>query len=475
MKKSHARIGASGAVLTALFSVALCGPAAAADEEHSRLSSQPIPLKTPAEIGPRTAPILEIFGPRFLDTGNIERGIELPTGAVWTPSLWVIGEARTAIQSYDAGPGAPVQEWANRIDIYGNFTFTPTERLLVGLSPVHKDANFSGYTFQDARGQRGDWNDETNANITTLFFEGEFGEIFPGLDPDDKRNFDFAFTVGRQPLFFQEGIMINDTVDVVTVTTDNNMIRGLTPDIRATLLYGWGNIHRNDNQRDRSADLIGLFTETDFRTNTLAVDFAYVVSNTNDNNRIAPSGDVALFGVGSTQRIGQYNTSIWANLSLSQGVHSASSNDGAVIFGQISRTPFGSDNLVYFNAYWGIEHYTSAARDPTAGGAMGQMGILFASAGIGRYGSALSNRPDESFGQALGYQMFFGPRKRQQLVFELGAREGNSEDQKSGVAFGTRFQTALWDRYIWQLDGFVSQLEGGQNGVGIRTEFLVRF
>jgi hypothetical protein len=269
-------------------------------------------------------------------------------------------------------------------------------------------------------------------------------------------------------VFFQEGIMINDTIDAVAVTRDTVLIPGFSPDMRVTALYGWNGVHRNDNLDDDDAQIIGLFTETDFRTNTLNVDFSYVFSSTGNG------GDTGLFGIGTTQRIGHYNTALWANLSWAPDRKSAVSNNGALLFAQLSRTLPYSEDLVYVNAFWGIDTYTSAARDPTSGGPLGQMGILYAAVGLGNYGAALGNRPADAVGMSVGYQMFFH-EERTQLVLELGGREPTVSGQKGAVALGARLQFGLGDRYVLQFDGFVSDQEGGITGAGLRSEITVRF
>ena len=104
--------------------------------ETSEFSDEPIPMKTPDELPARTPPLVEV-GPDFLGPGNIPEGIELPTGAVWTPALWVFGSYRTALQYFDRGPTDQLEEWRNRLDLFANVHMTPTERLLVGLSLIH--------------------------------------------------------------------------------------------------------------------------------------------------------------------------------------------------------------------------------------------------------------------------------------------------------------------------------------------------
>ena len=42
--------------------------------------------------------------------------------------------------------------------------------------------------------------DELNGELVSLFFEGDFGEIFPNLSRDDFSATDVGFSVGRQPL-----------------------------------------------------------------------------------------------------------------------------------------------------------------------------------------------------------------------------------------------------------------------------------
>jgi len=431
----------------------------------SGLSDKPIPMKQDKDLPKRTPPLLEI-GPRFLDTGNIDPGIELPTGAIWQPALWLFGDFRSAIGYFDNGPGPENQEWANRLELFANLQFTPTERFLLGFSPFRRGGNFTGYTRRGA--SEDSFNSEFNADITTFFFEGEFGEIFPNLDPDDRGSFDVGFAIGRQPIFFQEGIMINDTIDAIGITRDTILIPGLSPDLRVTALYGWNDIDRNDNREDDDAHIVGLFTETDFRWNTLNVDFAYVLSTAGGG------GDTALFGVGSTQRIGHYNSAIWANVSWAPDERGPRSDNGAVIFTTLSRTLPYSEDIVYVNAFWGIDNYTSAARGATTGGPLGQMGLLYAAVGLGNYGAALSNRPDDAVGLSAGYQLFFN-NDRTQLVLELGGRQPTVSNQNAAVAAGARLQFAIGRRYVLQFDGFVSQQEGGINGAGLRSEFAVRF
>ena len=145
--------------------------------------------------------------------------------------------------------------------------------------------------------------------------------------------------------------------------------------------------------------------------------------------------------------------------------------------------PFGTHNHLYLNGYWGINKFRSAARAPSAGGPLGRTGILFSAVGLGRYGSALSNFADDSFGGALGYQMFFA-QNRKQLILEAGSRYTTDEIRQRAVAFGTRYQMAIGRRLVMVLDGFSAYdfsaaapgfQQDNRFQFGGRLEFQVKF
>ena len=367
-----------------------------------------------------------------------------------------------------------MSEWANRFDLFGNLYLTFTERLLFGFRPLDQNGRFTGVTFQPDPLNNG-FEDELNFELTTLFFEGEFGELFPNLDRDDKRGLDFGFSVGRQLISFQEGLLINDNIDAVGITKINGKKFGAV-NFRWTLLYGWNQINRtNLPQQDRSASMVGFFTETDWRKSTVAFDVVYINSN-------PITGDGIYAGLSAVQRLGKYNTSFRVVSSLPIGEESQHNEQGVLLFSEISWTPHGNHNLIYFNSFWGIKNFRSATRGPAMGGPLGRTGILFASVGLGRLGAAgspLVNRADESLGGALGYQMFFA-HTRKQLLFELGGRHSSLDDDQSAVAGGARFQSAFGRRGIIVVDGFAVYefdvpVSTNEFRFGGRLELLFRF
>ena len=159
------------------------------DEVRSALSDQAIGIQPI----PERPPLLIEWNEAFLGVGPLADGIELPTGAIWRPAFWVFGDLRSGVQYADST--GPIAEWANRLDLFGQLNLTGTERVLVGLRPFDEET-VNGRTFntQDFRASSIDgW----NADMQTLFFEGDFGELFPNLDPEDIGANDIGFSVGR--------------------------------------------------------------------------------------------------------------------------------------------------------------------------------------------------------------------------------------------------------------------------------------
>ena len=407
-----------------------------------------------------------IFGRSpFLGSGEIDPGFELPTGAVWQPTVILYGTYRTALQTYSNG-SRDVTEWANRFDLFSNIYLTPTERILIGLRPLDRNAQFAGYRFSSPRGGQGG----LDANINTLFFEGDFGELFPNLDPHDEKSLDYGFAVGRMPLNFQDGIMINDFVDAIGITRSSMFLGGASAS-RLTALVAWNQIHRGNNVEDKGANLYGLFYAADYAKSTYEVDLAYVEGS----NSIG--GDGLYFGVGQTRRFGKLNSTLRANVSWALENQTPAVDNGLLLFSQVSRTMNYNYDIAYLNTFWGVGDYTSAARDPAAGGSIGGIsGLLFEAVGLGGYGSALTNQSNDAVAMALGYQHFLeGQFSKNQISAEIGGRFATDKNSRSGAGIALRYQHALGQHSILRLDGFAGSYDDGTAGGGLRAEWSYQF
>ena len=151
-------------------------------QSKSRLSDKPKPLlKEHTQLPERNPPIYEWNLP-FLGPGNIISGFKSPTGAVWQPALWVFGSFQSSAGVINDGIN-PTREYASvRADINGNLQLTPTERIVIGFTPLSQGGNL-GTGLLHVDGQGTSFVNALNPNIQTLFFEGDTRQLFPGSIP----------------------------------------------------------------------------------------------------------------------------------------------------------------------------------------------------------------------------------------------------------------------------------------------------
>jgi len=415
-----------------------------AEVSNSALSDTVIPLQT--EGTQRTAPLFEAGAP-FLNTGDIPAGFEAPGGAIWQPQFLVWGDMRSALQHFDDGETSST-EWANRLNLFAQLKLTGTERLVMSMRPLDDLGRFSGRQFGPSDQKK--TVNGFNTRVHTLYFEGELGEIFPNLDKKDTKGLDWGFAIGRQPVFIQDGMMINDNIDAIGIVRNALTLPGVT-NLRITGMAGWNHVNRDNNNRDDAAKLFGLFSEMDLASSTVNIDYAYV--NSGDIN----TGDGQFFGLSSIQRIGHLNTNIRYLYSHAEQADNASVSTGSLLFGEISWTPTKTHDNVYLSGFYAQNKYASVARNDDVGGALGNVGILFASSGIGSYRAPLSNSADDVHGGALGYQLFLPAR--QQLILEVGYREENKGINTGAYAVGVRYQKALGQHTIVRMDAFIGERE----------------
>lgn len=450
----------------------------------SRLSDKPVPY---ALVPERPALPVEL-GCKFLGSGPLPEPFELPTGAVWSPCFWVFGTYRQAFQTYEAvGPAGRNTEWVHRLDIFGNLQLTTTEKCIVGLAPLDKNrfTNFTRYSFESNQGLEGGQG-EFGLYVRTAFCEGDFGSLFPNLDIKGTKLIDYGFSIGRQQITFQEGIMINDFLDAVGLVRNNLHLPGFS-NIRITALAAIDSIDRGTpatRQRLSSLGLFGLFTQADTVGSTFNLDLLTI----QDNGSNDTGGDGYWIGLSATQRgwnplkgIGTINTTYRVNVSLAEGGDTAQVADGVLLSAEISWTPHSSDDIVYINPFWGIDRYTQASREPIVGGPLAPLGINFASPSLGNHLSELSSFNAQVLGLVLGYQAFWDNHRRN-LVLEVAGIKDTTRGLfdtdgigVDGAAFSIQFQQAVGQRVQLQLDAFVSYLEGRDNGSGARAEYLIQF
>ncbi len=428
------------------------------------------PENTVKLLPPRPSLLVEL-GDGFLDTGNLDSGFEVPViGAVWQPRFWAYAINRTTYQSFKDGRSGNQRETeiANRLDLFANLQLTGTEKILLGLRPTDQNRpnRFTRYTFS---GQDEGFNNELNIDVETFFFEGDFGSLFPVLDEAGILPIDFGFTVGRQPLVFQEGILINDTIDAVGIIRNNIPFPG-TSNLRVSAMWGWNRLDRNDIGEPSDEHMYGVFIAADTHWSTYNLDMIYV---DDENNR-----DGFYIGASAIQRVpswGGISTAFRVNASfaLDEEVAGNVVGDGVLLTSELSKTVDGSDDIVYFNSFLGLGNFTQAGREAIVGGPLANTGILFASPNLSLYGAEINPfTGDDVIGGALGYQAFWDNNRRN-LILEVAGRHDLGGQGFDSLGLGFQLQQAVGQHVQLQLEGFYTFNEGREDGSGARAEVLV--
>ena len=438
--------------------------------EVETLKDEVVKFKSVGDIPFRPALFLELGDP-FLDTGQLDAGFEVPIlGAIWQPRLWSYLINRTAVQTFDNGAPGRLRdtEIANRMDLYANLQLTGTEKILLGLRPFDNNlpSRFTRYTFD---GSNEDFNNELNLDIETLFFEGDIGSLLPKLDRAGIKPIDFGFTVGRQPFTFQEGIILNDTVDAVGFVR-NNLVFPNTSNLRISGLWAWDRLDRNDRNRGTDPNMYGLFVFADTHVSSYNLDMIYVDDN-------ATNGDAFYIGASAIQRIralGGISSAFRINnsIALDEEIGGNVIGDGSLLSAEFSTIVPGSDDIAYFNPFISIGNFTQAGREQILGGPLASLGILFASPNLSTYGAEVSPFTDDVVGFATGYQAFWDDHRRN-LILEIAGRhdyDGQGFDQ---LGLGFQLQQAIGQHIQAQLEGFYTFNGERDDGVGARAELFI--
>ena len=127
------------------------------------------------------------------------------------------------------------------------------------------------------------------------------------------------------------------------------------------IFISWDELHRDNNIEDKGAQLFGIFSAADYPKSTLNGDVVYVF-NADDGN------DGIHWGISSVQRLGHTNSTFRLLGSHALDQETAAVRDGYLLFSELSWDLPWSHDLVYFNAFWGIDRFASGRTVPPGAG-----------------------------------------------------------------------------------------------------------
>ena len=276
---------------------------------------------------------------------------------------------------------------------------------------------------------------------------------------------DLGFAVGRQNLFFQKGMLINDTVDMIGFVRNNAVFPGAS-NLRISGMYSWNRLDNSSaTTTDTDPELFALFTALDFPKSTVNIDLLYA----NDDG--SANADGYYLGLSSIQRIAGISTAFRMNGSL--GEAGGTTGDGVLLSTELSHIVPGSNDLWYVNPYLALGNFTQAGREPINGGPLGNIGILFASPNLSTYGAEISPFVNDVAGFAVGYQAFWNNQTRN-MILEFANKI--DYDGRGFDSYGVGFQVQQKVGQYVQLtfEGYaVKTTEDQDDNVGGRFEIQV--
>ena len=434
-----------------------------ASESSARYSDKVLGLKELKDLPVRPTPLFELWQ-AYVEGGEYDYEFELPTGMVVSPGLVLFGNINTGLEITDDGVNDTDARIVTNLSLFLNLTLSGTERILLGVSPLRQENGAtSHYQFEPTSG----WRNEGNARLSTAFFEGELSEMFPKIDMGGRLPLDYEIAFGRQPVVSQGGILIADTMDSVALTRSTVPLPG-TNFARIGGLFAWNNVQRSNQIDDDEGELYAIFTAVEAHHSTFELDLAYI-----DSTRAI--GDQLNIGASLIRPFIILEHAVDATIRLAHSHtpddSTAQASDGTLLYASFGFAPKQTDNIVYINGFAASNSYAPAAR--SAGGPLGITGLLFAPNGLA--GPGIPNRADDTVGGAIGYQMFFSPKLRRNLIFEIG---GKVEDAPNGVdRFGVaaRYSQAFGQHLFFELGGFAVSQESLDEAFGLRTKVNVAF
>jgi hypothetical protein len=380
------------------------------------------------------------------------------------------GDYRSAIANIDVN-GDERTVWAHRLNLEFDYKFTATERIHAFWGPLDEDNRFTRVEANDGRIT---FIEEFDDDFDTLFFEGDLGSIWGGIS-DQYAPFDLPFVAGKFPLFFQNGVWINDAVEgfAFTIPARHSHLP-LIPNYDVTFFFGFDDIDSaafagNDN----AASLYGVHGFFDMLDGHLELGYALLEDTTGLGRTYHNVG--MSFSRRYFQRV---SNAVRIIVNTGQAPHGGPDTaDGTLLMLQNALISSNPNYFVpYFNMYAGFGRPQSAAR--LIDNVLANTGINFETDGL--TGSpTLDPTGRNSWGGAMGLN-WLGPDFSWQWIVELATVQtfGNGvgrlakDDQ---YAIGTRYQIPLNHAWLLRLDTIHGFFENDDDIRAARAELRWKF
>ncbi len=387
------------------------------------------------------------------------------------PKLYVYGDYRVGVAQNQLASGEKTV-LAHRLNLEVDLWLTATERFHMFHGPFQEGNAFM-------RVEEGEFFNEFDffdANTDTLFFEGDLGQIWGGIE-GTYAPFDLPFAIGLVPLLFQNGIWMQDAMVGAAVTLPARNSAALDwSNFDVTFFTAFDKISTDALPGDDDgAQLYGATTFIEARGGYFEAGYAFV-NDTRDQGRSYNN-----IGISYTRRyFNHVSNSMRVITNFGQdGPQSDRTADGVLLLMEnsfITKNPY---NVVpYVNVFAGFDRPQPAARAAVFGGVLFNTGILFQSDALTGY-PTLDATGNDTYGAAFGLDLL-APDFGHQLIVEAAVLQVRGNDPNRAAAgdqygIGARYQIPITNAHLLRFDAMHGWLENSRDISGVRGEFRWKF
>ncbi len=382
------------------------------------------------------------------------------------PQFIVHGDFRTAVSSATQN-GDNQSFWSFEANLFFDFKFTSTERIVFNMTPFDDGVNNSKYLLD----RNFDFDNRLNGNVNFGYLEGDLGALWGGL-VGENLPFDAPFAAGLMPLLFQNGVWLEDAFLGVayTIPARNSRLLDIS-NMDITFFYAWDDV-TSPAFPDDDVDLFGIATFIEAAGGYFEIDYAFL----EDQNQIR---DLSYHNISLaySRRYGRFisnSVRVIANAGQ-KSPNQRQTADGVLLLIENSFTTANPLTFVpYFNMFAGFDRPQSAARAGFAGGVLRNTGILFETDGMTGF-PTLDDTGNDTYGCAVGFNIL-ATDFSQQLILEaayIGVHGDDANRNARGDQYGLgfRYQLPISNADIIRVDGMIGFFDLDNDVNGIRVEY----
>lgn len=385
------------------------------------------------------------------------------------------GDWRTAFAYNDFGDNE-LGQIATRLNLDLDFKLTATERLHTFIRPIDSGENFTRCELFGNDKDEG-CELESDLNLETLFFEGDLAAIAAGFTGEYYSQ-DMPFTVGLVPLFFQNGIWVNDAVlgGAYTVPALNSPLLDIS-NMDFTFFAGFDEItndaivDQNGNVAAHNVNVYGAATFIEVLQGYIEAGVGYLDT---EDNRLGDADIVSLTAAWSSRYQDLLSYSFRAITSRQDRDDNLPTLGTGTAFlletSWMTSQPYTL--LPYANFWFGINRPQPLSN---VNGLLINTGINFETDALTGY-PFLDDTAADTFGGAVGLQYLFD--YDQQIIVEAASVQqygGQSNVNGDQYALGVRWQLPITKAWILRADAMYGLRDNDDNIGGVRFEVRRKF